>query len=451
MKEKLLNNLGLKIVALILAFIIWMAIVNISNPVVQGQPYTISVDIRNGEILTENGLTYELDGKESVTVNYNVRTRDSSLIRASDFSAYIDLKDYSVTGAVPVTVEVNKEKESLIVDGEVTTKPMVLQVKTEALQKKTFDLKVDTKDKLPEDGYALGMITLSPTAVVAEGPESSIGQIASIGIEIDEVENATADLEGEKTPILYDANGKELILGDKVVVKPETIHYNVAVLKAKPLTLNFEVRGTVANGYRFTGVECDVKSVQVVGTKSVLASVNTLSVADDRLSIEGATSDKTVHLDLSDYLPPSTTIAGDAESQATVTMKVEPLTTRVYTLLLADLASQGSNPDYEYSYSRDSVDVTVRGLKEDLESLDTKDLNAVLDVTAMQPGEQPGEIIFEVSDGFEVVGYSDFEVTVTSETENESSEEAQPANASSPNEGETETETETETSAKATE
>ncbi len=34
MKEKLLNNLGLKVVSLVLAFVIWMAIVNISNPVV---------------------------------------------------------------------------------------------------------------------------------------------------------------------------------------------------------------------------------------------------------------------------------------------------------------------------------------------------------------------------------------------------------------------------------
>ena len=51
MKEKLLNNLGLKVVSLVLAFVIWMAIVNISNPVVSGQPFTIPVDVRNEEIL----------------------------------------------------------------------------------------------------------------------------------------------------------------------------------------------------------------------------------------------------------------------------------------------------------------------------------------------------------------------------------------------------------------
>lgn len=421
MKEKLLNNLGLKVVSIALAFIIWMAIVNISNPVVSGQPFTIPVEILNGDILKEADLAYEIDGRDTVTVNYQVNTRNSSLFRASDFSAYIDLKDYNdVTGAVPVTIVVNKNKESLIKDGEVTAKPMVLHVKTEAMQNKKFNLEVKKKGKL-EDGYAEGIVTLSPDYVVARGPESVIGKIASIGLEIN-IEGGNTDLEGDLQPICYDANGNALSaedLGDEVTVKPESIHYNMTVLKAKELALNFEVKGTVAPGYRFTGVSSDVKSVQVIGTKSVLASVSTLSVADDKLSIEGATVDRVVHLDLNDYLPPSTTLYEETQNPVTVTLRVEPLTTRVYTLKLSELASTGTNTDYEYLFSEDSVDVTVRGLKEDLDTLDQKDLNAALDMTGMEPGTQPGEITFEVGEGFEVVTYSDFEVTVVSENEDE--------------------------------
>lgn len=418
MKEKLLNNLGLKVVSLVLAFIIWMAIVNISNPVASGQSFTVPVEVRNGDILKNAKLAYELE-KETVTVNYAVRTRNSSLFRASDFSAYIDLSDYNdVTGAVPVTIEINKEKESMIVDGVVTAKPMVIHVNTEAIQNKKFDLKVNTVGE-KEEGYDLGITTLTPDSVVVNGPESLIGQIATVGIEIN-VEGANADLEGDTAPIFYDANGKrltELMASSKLTVKPETVHYNMAVLKAKSLNLNFEVKGTVADGYRFTGVDCDVKSVSVIGTRSVLASVSTLTVADDKLSIEGATSDKVVQLDLSNYLPPSTTIARDAEKEVTVTLKVEPLAARIYTLTLDDLARQGSNPNYEYTFSRDSVDVTVRGLKEDLDTLDKEDLNAVLDLTDIEPGVHPGEIVFEVEDGFEIAGYSNFEVTAVDEDE----------------------------------
>ena len=91
-------------------------------------------------------------------------------------------------------------------------------------------------------------------------------------------------------------------------------------------------------------MDSDLKSVPVVATKSVLASVNALSVADDKLTIEGATADKVIHLDLNNYLPPSTAIVPNAQSQVTVTLKVEPLTTKSYTLNLAELSQPRYRP-----------------------------------------------------------------------------------------------------------
>lgn len=39
------------------------------------------------------------------------------------------------------------------------------------------------------------------------------------------------------------------------------------ILKVKNLSLDFDVTGEVAGGYRYTGVECGLKSVPVVGLK----------------------------------------------------------------------------------------------------------------------------------------------------------------------------------------
>lgn len=439
MKEKILNNFGLKIVSLILAFIIWMGIVNISNPIVPGQSFSIPVEVRNEDILEAANLTYHIGEKDSVTVNYSVRTRNSSLLRPSDFSASIDLSDYNdVTGAVPVTVEINKNKENLIVDGEVVAKPMVLHITTEELINKTLEVKT-LPDGKTEEGYTLGPTALQPAAVVIRGPKSLVSKIASAGIPV-KVDNSKADLVGEAAPVYFDNDGKALDFGDKVSITPEQVGYHISVLRAKNLALNFEVKGTVAAGYRFTGVECDKKAIPVVGTKSVLASANTLSIADGKLSVDGATSDRVVHLDLNAYLPPDTAIAGDGGSTVTVTLKVEPLATRVYTLNLADLDLRGSRPDEEYSFSRDSVDVTVRGLKDDLDALDKKDLNPVIDVTGMNTGAYPGKLAFKVGEGFEVLDYSGFNVTVTAEGSKEQSQEStqaiQPSSQSSESQSE---------------
>lgn len=421
MKEKALNNLGLKVVSLFLAFGVWMAIVNISNPIINDSQL-VTVEVHNEKVLEDADLTYEIVGKDVITVNYQVRTRDRSLVKASDFHAYIDLQNlYDVTGAVPVTVDINKDKEPLVKSDTITIKPMVIRIRTEKLQRKKFDLQVTTKGT-PEEGYALGTKELSADNVTVEGPESQIGQINHVGIEID-VDNRNADITGKEVPVFYDANGNILDLGDKVSVNRQEIDYHVQVLKAKNLPLNFEVTGTVAKGFRYTGAECDVKSVPVAGTKSILASLSNLPVSSDRLNVDGATGDIVVQLDLSQYLPPNTWIEGDEYKNVTVKLKVEPLTTRVFTLELDKLNKKGNQEDYDYTFDQETSDVTVKGLREDLDTLNEENLKAVLDVSNLEAGSQPGILTFEVSGGFEVVGYTPFNVTaVVKSTEPETEE-----------------------------
>jgi YbbR domain-containing protein len=424
MKDKLLHNIGMKVVSLILAFVVWMAVVNISNPIIDDSQ-VVTVEVRNGKVLEDQNLTYKLVEKDAVTVSYKVRTRDRSSIKASDFHAYIDLNDYNITTAVPVTVEINKNKESLVKSNTITAKPMIFHVKTERLQSKKFELQVKTEGT-PKEGYALGPISLSPDSVTVEGPESQIGQINHMGIEI-AVDGVSDDQVSSKEPLFYDANGNTLTLGDQVTVDTDKIDYTASVLKAKNLTLDFNVTGKVAIGYRYTGIKSDVKSVPVVGTKSILASLTTLSVSSDKLNVDGATGDKVVHLDLNQYLPPNTSITGDEYKDVEVKMKVEPLTTRVFTLNLDSLAKMGFKGGYEYKFDQKTSDVTMKGLKEDLDSLKEEDLNAVLDLTNIKPGSQPGALTFEVPAGTEVVGFTPFNVTVDSKN----------------TESETETETET--------
>ena len=75
MKERLTNNLGLKIMSVVLAVFMWLIMVNVSNPLVTDSQ-EVPVEVLNESILEESDLTYELVGKKTVTVNYEVRIRD---------------------------------------------------------------------------------------------------------------------------------------------------------------------------------------------------------------------------------------------------------------------------------------------------------------------------------------------------------------------------------------
>ncbi|MBT9779700.1 hypothetical protein GPL15_24805 [Clostridium sp. MCC353] len=419
MKERLTNNLGLKVLSIFLAFFVWLIVVNVSNPVVQ-RSKEVTVDVINEEVLSAKQLTYEIVGKSKVTVSYEVRTRDAYKISTSDFHVYADLAElYDVTGSIPLKIEVTNEGARSLLEGTPTTNPMVIRVETEGIQRKRFDLEPNVTGT-QEDGYAVGSAVLNPDYVYVRGPESLIGQISSVGIPI-EIDNANADVEGTAAPVLYDANGKELELGEKVTLNQNAISYQVPILKVKNLNLDFEIQGEVAEGYKYTGVECSLNSVSVVGLKSALASYSTLIIPKEELDITGLTSDKTVEVDLTKYLPEGITMIGDNKT-VTITLKVEALQSRNIRLDLAEVEKTGESEDKIYVYSRTYLDVAVRGLSEDLDSLTAADLHASLNLENLVDGTNEGILSFQVGTAYEVMSYSEFEITVSSKNDEEPSE-----------------------------
>ncbi len=183
MKEKLTNNLGLKILSIGLAIFAWFMVVNVVNPLVVDTE-EVPVEMINEDILSRANLTYELGGKKTVTVTYEVRTRDRYRVSASDFYAYADLANlYDVTGSIPVTVEVTNRDARGLIEGAVTVKPGVVRIQTEELQRKRFDVVPHVTGEAAE-GYAIGNVMVRPEYVYVTGPISVVGQINSVGVEV---------------------------------------------------------------------------------------------------------------------------------------------------------------------------------------------------------------------------------------------------------------------------
>ena len=89
------------------------------------------------------------------------------------------------------------------------------------------------------------------------------------------------------------------------------------------------------------------------------------------------------------------------------------LWSRTFELKTSQIKRVGAHSDYEYQYDRDSVNVVIRGLKEDLDQLSAAVLGAEMDVEDMVPGENSGEIKFQLGDAYELVSYDHIQVTVT--------------------------------------
>jgi len=411
MKEKQNKRLGLKLISLLGAFLVWLWVVNVADPVMT-DTVEIPVEIENGHVLTENGLTFEIVGKKTTTVSYDVHSTNAYRIRSSDFRAYVDMTElWSVTGSVPVKVEVLHNAAYLV--SSPVSKTTAIKIETEPLQTKRFELNTILNGEL-EEGFQVGNIKLSPDHIYLEGPESQIGQISSAGIEFS-VEGINSEVSGVAIPRFYDANGNRIDLSNRIEKNCDSVDYTMEVLKVKELTLDFEVSGEVTDGYRFTGVECDVKSIPVAGLKSALASLNTLTIPGDILKLDGASTDVVKTVDISKLLPNGVTLAGSERKEINVTMTVERLEDEVYLVEIDYGCYVGDSDEYIYRAEPNRVSVRVRALREELDSLTLDSDDLEIDVSGLTEGVHVVAVSLnrELDPAYEVVSIGTSSINVT--------------------------------------
>lgn len=419
MKEILTRNLGLKILSVIIAFFIWFAVVNVSNPL-ENRSREIPLEIQNANVLEKAGLAYELDTKKStVTVNYQIHSMDQNSVSAADFRAYINLADYyPATGTVPVSVEVLNNKDYLL--ESVSVRPGVIRVKTEQIQQKDFDLRVNQSGQAAS-GYEVDRIALHPDLVTLKGPESVIGRINAVGIEVN-INGIDAETTGTAVPVFYDANGNKINLDDRVSIDVEEIAYTIYVMKTKVMALEFEVSGEPAEGYRYMGMEASADSVSVVGVESVIAGIPAIRIPGSVLNMDGATEDRVITVNVEDYLPDKENISIPWNSQVRVILKIEKLEQVTLEVPVNRIIEEGENGEYLYEYSSDVVELTLEGLKADLEGIEVSDLSVEMDVSSMTPGTHRGILRVEGLEDLTLVGHSDFQVIVSTKESRRESE-----------------------------
>lgn len=359
------ENLGLKLLSLAIAMLLWLLVVNVSKPEVSDSK-TVKLEVLNEDAFASDNKIWELDGRDTVQITYRVRTDQQRNISASDFRAYIDLEDYSITGSVPVYVEVLNDKSSLIED--VTARPQVVKVVIEDIQQKKFDLQAKTVGSKAADGYTVSDIIISPESVYAIGPESEIGKISSIGIEVD-IEGLSASKDGVATPVFYDANGNRIELDSRVSVSKEEIAYTVTVHKIKSVNLLAHIAGSPAAGYQYEGTTVSPASIQLSAVESVIDKLNVLNLP--QINITGATDSITQNVDVSELLPAGVELA-EPGSEVVVTVRIVKLPE----------TETSSSSEAEMDETTAAEDEEMMGTTGSTEDTDTEQETAVAETTS---------------------------------------------------------------------
>lgn len=135
-----------------------------------------------------------------------------------------------------------------------------------------------------------------PKKVTITGPESVLGQIATVEAIVD-VSGVGEDMATNSKVVLLDEAGNE-ISQDRLTLNRTSVAVDVKITMGKSVPLKFTTNGTPADGYRYEKAECSVSSVKLVGSSEALAGISELEISGSQMSIAGATSDVTAGVDL---------------------------------------------------------------------------------------------------------------------------------------------------------
>ena len=385
-KYKLTTNLGLKVIAFIFAVFLWFIVVNFDNPVGSSTFRDIPVQILNDDIITSAGEVYQVEGDRTVTVVVYATREVRQKLTSDNIVATADIKQIDSTGRlVPIEVTINGFSGESVTAEAI---PRNLTIQREKSGKKVMSLTVDTEGVKLADGYILGDASVEPDQVTITGAESVLDQVDRAVAQVDEVEGVSEDSVLPASLVLYDANGNELNqtqmsnnLGE------EGLSVSVEVMKVKGIPVVFDVEGSPAEGYKYSGCVSTPESVQVCGKSEDIDKISEIDVPASVIDISGASEPIEMSVDITPYLPEGVELVDENSGNVKVTVKIEQEGTLSVDFMVNSIRINNLAENLQVSYEPDA-EITFR-FTGDEDLLDTLDISNAVSVD-LSDYDRPG-------------------------------------------------------------
>lgn len=375
------NNLGLKLLALLFAGILWLAVVNIDDPT-QTKSFTTSVSIENEEAIANMGKFYEIvDGNNTVTFRVSAKRSILRMLSSTDFRVVADMSRIEDLSRVPIDISAVRYTSYVTFPSQT----LYLQVNVEDLQTKQLVISADYEGT-PAENCAVDTVALRTSNVLrVSGPQSVVSTIESAHAVIN-VEGVSTSITDSVVPILLDKDGNQVDT-TKLTLNVQTVNIQADIKDIKSVSVSAALTGTPKEGYVYTAVGYSPETVRVKGTGAVLNTTNVIEIPEGVVDIEGASEKIVQTVDISTYLPEGITLVDDEDKKITVTVDIEQIGTRMLELPTKNITIHNIPDGYRAEFVDETVKVYIRGLDSDLEKLSPEDVTATVDVGGRSEGE----------------------------------------------------------------
>ena len=397
MRNKIIKNLGLKILALITAVVLWLVVVNISDPVISTTFSDVPVEILNASILTSEGKVYQvLDGTDKISITVAAKRSILDYLNNSNLRATADVQELNETdGTIRIRVESNRYNNQI---DSIKPKTEYLKIEIENKKNAQFPINAVVLGE-PAEGYVVGNVGMNQNIVIVSGPESLVSQIEKVKTEVS-VEGMSSNVSTNMKLKYYDKDGEQLD-DSRLNSNISSVDLDVDILKTKEVPVVVKISGTPMAGYGVKGeAVVEPATVVIAGRNAALNEIDSIQISGEKVSVEGLDVDLNVAVKLKELLPDGIILAdSEDDGKAIVSVEIEELSTQTVELPKGQISINEVPEGYtaEFVTSTDTISMEITGLEDVINSLDITQVTGTVDVKAyMEENEitDPGKGIF---------------------------------------------------------
>ncbi len=426
MKNRFLRHPGLAAASLVLAFFIWLIILNINDPIVSRVISDVPVTVTNASYVESMGLSYKIaDGFDKISVKVRGNRSVVEPLAAGDIMAVADLTQIVDFSSVPVMVPVNVSIKGLTADA-ITATPSNIQIELEQMVSKDFVLTPTAGETKPENGFQVGKMAVSPETLTLHGPGSVIDKIDRITAAVD-VTNLSSDSDLKPVIKVIDKNGEELSDTEMSYltfnVDRSTISVHVTLYSVvTDVAVSVETYGTPEKGYQVGTIAATPSTLSVVGSSDALKALadsgNKLTITADSAAVDltGAMKDFDVKVDISSFLPDGITLAEDVSSTVVVSVQILPYNSKSFSVETKKITVSGLSQGFNCVFALDKIEVKVSGSDAKLQALTADAIKASVNLSGLQVGSQKVPVSIALPDGYELADNVTCDVTISQQT-----------------------------------
>lgn len=422
------NNWGLKLLSVVIAFVLWLVVVNIDDPVISYTHTGVLVDIINADSLTSKGKVYEvLNNSNVISVTLIGKRSVIESIGKDDIKAVADIQDLTLMDTVSIKVTTTKNVNKL---DAIKSDINALELSIENLKDIHLPVVVNMEGT-PASGYVVGDVVTNQNTIKVSGPESVIDQIDKAQCDIS-VEGRTTDISTSADIKLLDQYG-EVVEHQNLSSNIKSINVTASVLATKAVDLVYSYSGTPNDGYVVVGdLECDKKAVYIAGKPSVIDNINVIAIPATAVNVDGKTDTYTTSVNIGRYLPDGVRLADSSfDGNVAVKVYIEKTVEQTINVPIENLKFINLPTGKTAEINISSADITEEGGKHFLmfkgigvsgafDDIEGNDITGYVNVQAFMDESGVAElgdgnysmgILFILPDGIQT--YDDYEISVT--------------------------------------